>query len=259
MMPALFLAHAAPTFAVEENATTRFWATLPSLLPVKPKAILCLSGHWESSQPELSASTTIQHDFYGFPEPLYRIEWPLPEAVETTSWLEHRLVELEVEVTRRDRPIDHGVWVPLRKAWPNPTFPVCQLSLGQGQSPEWHVELGRKLAPLLNDNVLVVGSGGISHNLGRIAWRARENEAVQWADEFMLAVEEALATHNLELLCHPWQMPNGREAVPTLDHYLPLLVILGMASGQPLKRLHAGWGFGTLAMHSYGTGLAETA
>lgn len=258
-MPALFVAHAAPTFAQEENATTRFWADLPAQLPAVPKAVLCLSGHWETPSPALSCSTAIQHDFYGFPASLYSIDWPLVDAPDTAAWLQKTLAELGVDAAVENRALDHGVWVPLRKAWPEPPFPVYQLSLGQGKSPEWHLELGRKLVPLSQKGVLVVGSGGISHNLGRIAWQAKENEAVQWADEFMLAVEEALATRNLEQLCHPWQLPNGREAVPTLDHYLPLLVILGMAGDKPLRQLYAGWGFGSLAMHSYATAVAEAA
>lgn len=255
LMPAIFLAHAAPTFAVENNATTDFWAALPELLQEKPKAILCISGHWESDQPEWSGNPSIQHDFYGFPAPLYQIDWPLMQDQTMISWLRQRLAALGIEATESDRPLDHGVWVPLRAAWPEPPCPIFQLSLCTDLGTAWHVELGRKLAPLRNDGVLVIGSGGISHNLGRINWRAKENEAVQWADEFMLAVEEALATGDTELLCSPWLMPNGREAVPTLDHYLPLLVILGMAGDEKLRLLHAGWGFGSLAMHSYGLGV----
>ena len=254
-MPAIFLAHAAPTFAVESNATTDFWAALPGWLPAVPKAVLCLSGHWETTRPEWSGSTAIQHDFYGFPDHLYRLGWPLLQDRKLSSWLEQRLAALGVEAAESARPLDHGVWVPLRAAWPEPTFPVFQLSLCTGCGPVWHVELGRKLAPLRDDGVLVVGSGGISHNLGRIDWRARENEATPWAAAFMDAVDDAIAKGDTEALCNPWQLPHGREAVPTLDHYLPLLVILGMAGEARLQRLHTGWGFGSLAMHSYGLGV----
>ncbi|HKI62581.1 MAG TPA: class III extradiol ring-cleavage dioxygenase [Mariprofundaceae bacterium] len=255
MMPALFLAHAAPSFALEDNATTRFWAGLPELLPEQPRAILCLSGHWEASALMLSSSTSIQYDFHGFPEPLYQLDWPLPVDPETTAWLQDALADIGVDITHKERPLDHGVWVPLRHAWPKPSFPVFQLSISTPQGPRWHVELGRKLAPLKASGILVIATGGIVHNLGRIDWHAHENEAADWAAAFMRNADEAIRDSDIDALCDPWGLPHGPEAVPTLDHYLPLLVTLGMASGDPLRQLHAGWSFGTLAMHSYGVGL----
>lgn len=257
MMQALFLAHGAPTFALEDNATTRFWVGLPDLLPEQPKAILCLSGHWETAESELSGSTAIQHDYYGFPAELYRLDWPLLSDEETVAWLQAELARLGIEATSKNRPIDHGVWVPLKAAWPEPPFPVFQLSLCPGKGTHWHVELGRKLAPLREAGILVIGSGGICHNLGRIDWRAQENKATDWAAEFMQSIEEAIARKDIQALCEPEQLPHGREAVPTLDHYLPFLAILGMAGEARLTQLHAGWGFGSLAMHSYGLGMEQ--
>ncbi len=254
-MPALFLAHAAPSFAMEDNATTRFWAGLSGLLPEQPRAILCISGHWETTELTLSRSTSIQHDFYGFPESLYQLDWPLPDDPEMLAWLQDELAENGIDVICENRPLDHGVWVPLSRAWPKPPFPVYQLSICSAQEPLWHIELGRKLAPLRQSGTLVIGTGGIAHNLGRIEWHAAENEAPDWATAFMRSIDEGIRDDDIDALCDPWSLPHGREAVPTLDHYLPLLTILGMATAEPLQQLHAGWGFGTLAMHSYGTGL----
>jgi len=257
-MPALFLAHAAPTFAVEQNATTGFWAGLPELLPHPPRAVLCISGHWETVSPALSDSPAIQHDFYGFPAKLYQLGWQLPVQPATAAWMQHELAQLGIDIMRETRPLDHGVWVPLRQAWPEPSFPVYQLSICPANGTRWHIELGEKLAALREEGILVIGSGGLVHNLGRIDWHAAENEATDWAQQFMQAADTAIANRDLDALCDPWSLPHGSEAVPSLDHYLPLLVILGMAGNAPLRRLHAGWHFGTLAMHSYGFGLEVT-
>jgi len=259
MMPALFVAHGAPTYALVDNAATRFWATIPKLLPRPPKAILILSGHWESSTPKLSSSISIQHDFSGFSAGLYRVGWPLHDDPEMAAWMVDELAQLGIKVESENRPLDHGVWVPLKAAWPEPAFPILQLSLGSDESPAGHIELGRKLASLRKANVLVIGSGGISHNLGRIDWQAQENEANGWAAEFMQSFEEAVSRNDIEALSQPWELPHGREAVPTLDHYLPFLVILGIAGNNKLVPIHKGWGFGTLALHSYGLGLEAPA
>jgi len=255
MMPAIFVAHGAPTYALEDNAATRFWAAIPGLLPKPPKVILVLSGHWESPTPKLSSSISIQHDFSGFPADVYRLDWRLHDDPALAAWMLGELAQLGIKAESENRPLDHGVWVPLKAAWPEPAFPIFQLSLGSTESPAGHIELGRKLASLRQAGVLVIGSGGISHNLGRIDWQAQENEANGWAVEFMQSFEEAVSRNNIEALSQPWQFPHGREAVPTLDHYLPFLVILGMAAADKLAPIHKGWGFGTLAMHSYGLGL----
>ena len=130
--PAIFLSHGVPTFMMEENATTRFWQSLPTLLPGNPRAVLCVSAHWEAQKIKISSTTGssgIQHDFYGFPKPLYDMTWDEQEDEVTGSWLMGRLRQLQVEVIEESRPKDHGVWVPLATAWPKPDFPVYQLSL----------------------------------------------------------------------------------------------------------------------------------
>lgn len=256
--PALFLSHGAPTFMTEANATTRFWQSLPQRLPAKPRALLCVSAHWDAPQFSISGTqgkTGIQHDFYGFPDELYDIAWQEHEDNNTASWLLQRLRELGVEVAEETRPKDHGVWVPLKTLWPQPDFPVYQLSLNLAQGLDSHWALGQKLQALRDEGVLLIGSGGITHNLRAIDWHAAAECAAPWAAAFVAAVEAAIETGNRVALCQPWQLPHGKQNHPTVEHYAPLLVVLGAAEGEPVQALHRSWVYGTLALHAYGAGL----
>ncbi|HUX91068.1 MAG TPA: class III extradiol ring-cleavage dioxygenase [Gallionellaceae bacterium] len=254
--PALFLSHGAPTFMLEENATTRFWQSLPALLPEKPSAVLCVSAHWDAPQLRISGTlgkTGIQHDFYGFPSELYDISWDEHEDAETSAGLLRRLRQLHVEVAEDSRPKDHGVWVPLKTAWPEPDFPVYQLSLNLAQGLDSHWSLGQKLQALRDEGVLIIGSGGITHNLRSLEWNAAEDSTVPWAAAFVEAVEQAIASNDRAALCQPWQFPYGRECHPTIEHYAPLLVVMGAAGSEPVKALHRSWRYGNFALNAYGT------
>ena len=257
-LPAWFLAHGAPLHLLGESPVRRFWQQLPETLPHNPRAILCLSAHWLTRAPALSGLSPnpgIQYDFSGFPEELYRIQWSLHDDPDTDHWLSEqltqRLPDLQFEP---HRPLDHGVWVPLINAWPQPDFPVYQLSLCPDRGAHWHLELGRKLAPLRDEGVLIIGSGGLVHNLRRIDWHAQRGKPAAWAAAFMQAVETAIAEHDFEALCHPWTLPHGRDCVPTIEHYLPLLVTLGTATDEPVHPLYKEWEYGSLALHSYAVG-----
>lgn len=256
--PALFLSHGAPTFMLEENATTRFWRSLSALLQEKPRAVLCVSAHWDAPQLRISGTlgrTGIQHDFYGFPKALYDIDWEGREDNETAAWLIKRLRELKVDVLEESRPIDHGVWVPLKTMWPEPEFPVYQLSLNLLQGLDSHWDLGQRLRPLRDDGVLIIGSGGITHNLRALDWHAAGEAAEPWAAGFVEAVELAIAGNDRAALCKPWQLPYGKECHPTVEHYAPLLVTLGAADGEQVQTLHRSWMYGTFALNAYAAGL----
>lgn len=256
--PALFLSHGAPTFLLEENAATRFWQSLPVLLPAKPRAILCVSAHWDAPQLRISGTlgkSGIQHDFYGFPQELYGITWHEHEDAVTSAWLLHRLSELNVAVVCDNRPKDHGLWVPLKTAWPVPDFPVYQLSLSLAQGLDSHWALGQKLNALRDDGVLIIGSGGITHNLHAVDWNAAEGSAVPWAAAFVEAVEQAIARNDRVALCQPWQFPYGKECHPTVEHYAPLLIAMGAAAGEPVRAIHRSWKYGSFALNSYAAGL----
>lgn len=255
--PALYLSHGAPTFMLEENAATRFWQSLPALLPEKPRAILCISAHWDAPQLRISGTlgkAGIQHDFYGFPKELYDIRWDEHEDAETAAWLLQRLREMNVDVAEDSRPLDHGVWVPLKTAWPAPDFPVYQLSLTleQGLDAQW--ELGQRLAALRDEGVLIVASGGITHNLRALDWHSAVESAAPWASAFVEAVEQGIAGNDRAALCKPWQFSYGKESHPTVEHYAPFLVMLGAANGEPVQTLHRSWMYGNFALNAYGAG-----
>ena len=254
-LPAWFLAHGAPFHLIGEQAVRHFWQQLPDRLPGKPRAILCLSAHWLTASPTLSGSINspqIQYDFSGFPDELYRIQWPLQGDIETAQWLLTQLTDcLDSIESQPERPFDHGVWVPLISAWPEPDFPVYQLSLCPSRGTLWHLEMGRKLAKLREQGVLIIGSGGIVHNLGGINWQAEPGQATPWAAKFMQAIESAIIEQNYEALCDPWSLPHGRKCVPTIEHYLPLLVTLGACLDEQIIALYQNWELGSLSLHSY--------
>ncbi len=256
--PAIFLSHGAPTFMLEENATTRFWQSLPKLLPEKPRAILCVSAHWDTPQLRISGTlgkSSIQHDYYGFPESLYDITWDEVENSETSAWLMQRLRELSVDVVEENRPKDHGVWMPLKTAWPEPDFPVYQLSLNLAHGLESHWALGQRLQALRNEGVFIIGSGGITHNLRALDWHAADESVMPWAADFVGAVEAAIANNDRAALCQPWQFPSGKACHPTVEHYAPLLVILGAAEGESVRTLHRSWMYANFALNAYGASL----
>lgn len=258
-MPALFLSHGAPTFMMEENATTRFWQSLPGMLMSRPRAVLCVSAHWD--KPAFTISGTqgpvgIQHDFYGFPKELYDLDWHEHEDSETSAWLLKRLQELKVDVVEENRQLDHGLWVPLKIAWPEPDFPVYQLSLSLVQGLDTLWETGSRLQALRNEGVLIMSSGGITHNLRALDWHAAEGAAVPWAAAFVEAVDEAIAANDRERLCKPWQFSYGKECHPTIEHYAPLLFTLGAANGEQIQAIHRAWMYGTFALNAYGAGFS---
>lgn len=150
------------------------------------------------------------------------------------------------------RAFDHGVWVPLCRAWPAMDIPVFQLSLMHGWHGMDYLRLGRQLRPLREDGVLVIGSGSLTHNLHDIRLDAPENQPAPWAADFMDGLMDALHEANLNLLAEPWRLPHGHHALPTLEHYWPWLVIHGLADGH-LDPVFRRWLYGTLAMHSFAT------
>ncbi|MEJ2060615.1 MAG: class III extradiol ring-cleavage dioxygenase [Gammaproteobacteria bacterium] len=256
--PVLFVSHGAPSILLESNATTRFWADIPALLPEPPRAVLCISAHWLA--PVLSLGATgpapgVQYDFYGFPQACYEADW-IPHAdTVTAGWLREQLAGLDIEVEDQpDHALDHGVWIPLKYAWPEPTVPIYQLSLVAGADADWHWRLGEQLAPLREAGVLIVGSGGATHNLRTVDWSAPVGQAAPGPARFIAELETALAAFDRARLTAPRTFSTGAENHPTIEHYLPLAVACGAAGG-PLVPLHHDWSYGTLALHAYGHGL----
>jgi 4,5-DOPA dioxygenase extradiol len=225
-MPVGFVGHGAPTLAIDPGKggdLTRWANQMP-----EPRAILVISAHWEDT-PATAGTTSIRdlmYDFYGFPDELYELEYKspgAPELVERLSGL------IPGGVAQEDRPLDHGVWVPLLHMAPRADIPVLQLSLPSQQGAEGLFELGRKLAALRDEGVFILGSGNIVHNLGRL--RRGEGPAPRWATEFDQWATEVLAGEDFDaLIDYRQDSPGLRLAHPTEEHFQPLLVAAGAAS-----------------------------
>ncbi len=250
-LPALFLSHGAPTLAVEETDATRAWAALAAGLP-RPAAILAVSAHWDTPAPRAGSAERPQtiHDFHGFPPALYAQRYPAPGAPglarRVASLLEAAGLECALDPARG---LDHGAWVPLRWMYPAADIPVTQLSVQSRLGPAHHHALGRVLAPLRDEGVLVLASGGIVHNLREIAWGPAEPAA--WAAAFDTWVADRVAAGDVAaLLDYRRAAPQALRSHPTDEHLEPFFVALG-AGGLPGRRVALGMSMGSLGMDGY--------
>lgn len=256
LLPSLFVSHGAPDLALADLPAARFLAELGESLP-RPCAILVVSAHWERPVPAITASPapgTI-HDFLGWPRELYGLRYPAPGA----PWLAERVAGLLAEAglpleADPARGLDHGAWVPLMLGWPAADIPVAQLALIRGGDASAHLALGRALAPLRAEGVLVLGSGAAVHNLGALAPEGTPPPA--WARAFDTWLAEALAAGDREALCQfPAAPPTARAAHPTPEHLMPLFVALGAGGTDAgAVRLHDSWSYGSLSMAAYAFG-----
>lgn len=251
-IPAVFVSHGSPTLILDDVPARAFLASLGTLLP-PPKAIVAVSAHWTTDRPAVSANVrppTI-HDFYGFPEPLYRLHYDAAGAPQLAA----RVAELTGAVVDPDYGLDHGAWVPAMLGWPKADIPIFQLSVQPHRSPADHIALGRKLAPLREEGVLVMGSGSATHNLRRLV-RGRpgaEPAPEPWARQFDDWLAETLEKGDEQALAdYRQQAPHAREAHPTDEHFLPLHVAFGAAGpGARGQALHRSFTLGNLSMASY--------
>jgi len=225
-MPALFVSHGAPTLAVDHVAGADF-RRMAQALPT-PRAIVALSAHWLDAPATIGTRQRrpLMYDFGGFPQELYEVQYDAPAATE----LAERLQQLDPAMRRADeRPWDHGVWVPLVHMYPDADVPVVQLSLPRSWPPQKLFELGRTLAALRDEGVLVLASGGAVHNLGRVAWRG--GDAPQWATDFEGWLRERLDAGEIDdVVAFRERAPALRMAHPTDEHFLPMLVALGASA-----------------------------
>lgn len=226
-MPALFVGHGSPMNAIEDNPFRRGWGELAIRLP-RPRAVLCISAHWETTGVAVTASErppTI-HDFYGFPRPLFAVRYAAAGdpslARETALLLGEAGVRLDDE-----RGLDHGCWSVLLAMYPEADIPVVQLSLDSRQPASFHYALGKRLAPLRQQGVLVLGSGDIVHNLGVVDFG--RPDGYDWAVRFNDEVKKRIrARDDAALVAYETLGPEARLAVPTPEHYLPLLYVLAL-------------------------------
>lgn len=226
-MPALFVGHGNPMNALGDNEFARGWRAMVEDLP-RPKAILCISAHWETrgSAVNTAAAPETIHDFYGFPEALYRMRYPCPGSPQGAGAVAD-LVDVADVGEDPERGLDHGVWAVLCHMYPDADVPVFQLSLDATKPPRFHYHLGQELPPLRDEGILVMGSGNLVHNL-MMADLSTEEGSYPWAEEFDAEAAEAMLKGNHErLVDYQGFGKAGHLSVPTNEHYLPLLYILG--------------------------------
>ena len=251
-LPSLFVSHGAPTLALDPGETGAAWRRLAGTLP-RPKAVLCVSAHWTTTAPMVSAlsrNATI-HDFYGFPAPLYQIAYPAPGDPALAERVARLLSDAGMATgIDRARGLDHGAWVPLRLMYPEADVPAIQLSVQPGRDAAWHYRMGEALAPLRGQGVLILASGGAVHNLREIAWDGGPVPA--WAQGFDEWLAAALAEGRLAALIDWQRAPQARRAQPTNEHFLPLFVALGAAGkGARGERVHHGFTLGSMSMAAF--------
>ena len=250
MLPSVFVSHGSPMHALQPGAAGEAWKALAQRLP-RPKAILIASAHWETNLPMLTGSAKPEtiHDFYNFPEPLYRLRYPAPGAPQVASAAQALLKNAGIGASiDGSRGLDHGAWSPLLYAYPEADVPVVQISVQPALGPRHHVQLGKILRPLADEGVLLVGSGHMTHNLRD--WARGSGQPAPYAREFQAWVKEKLEEKDVEALVdYRSRSPHGARAHPTDEHFLPLFFALGAApdNAKP-ERLYDAIDSGVLAM-----------
>lgn len=228
-MPVLFVGHGSPMNAISDNPWTRTWKMLGEEIP-RPKAIVSVSAHWftPGSRVQRQEVPPIIYDMYGFPQELYEVTYPVAGNIILGSRLEK-----EIPATVDDSwGIDHGTWSVLVHMYPGADIPVLQLSIDRSAPAEAHYELGRRLAALRDEGVLVFGSGNVVHNLRLVDW-SMEQGGYPWADDFDTYIHDHILQRNDKAIIDFHQAGDcAVKAVPTPDHYYPLLYVLGASDGE---------------------------
>jgi len=254
-LPVLFLSHGSPMHAIQPGAVRAVWEGIARDLP-RPQAILIASAHWETDLPAVTGAAQPEtiHDFYGFPKPLYEIQYPAPGAPgvaeKALGLLNDNKFNASIDPIRG---LDHGAWSPLLYMYPKADIPVMQVAVQTALGPRHHIALGRALAPLARDGVLIIGSGHLTHNLRD---RVRDDNAggpAPYAVDFQDWVKQRIDAHALDELADYRRLsPDGVRAHPTDEHFLPLFVALGAAPGNySAARLYDQVEMGALAMDAY--------
>ena len=227
-LPTIFFGHGNPMNALHDNEWSRGWAAIGQRIP-RPRAVLSVSAHWYVPATALTAMAMPRtiHDFGGFPRELFEVQYPAPGNLGLVRRVREPLNPLEV---RADHSwgLDHGTWSVLRHVIPSADVPVVQLSIDESKPPEFHYGLGRLLRPLRDEGILVIGSGDIVHNLHTYAWGQRQAEPFDWALRFEERARElVLRGDHQPLVKYESLGPDAELSVPTPEHYLPLLYVLG--------------------------------
>jgi 4,5-DOPA dioxygenase extradiol len=259
VLPSFFIAHGAPSLAIEEHAYTEFLRELGSVLP-RPRAIVIFTAHWESKQQQISSAVHYDtiYDFSGFSEALYQIQYPASGDLTLSLEIQRLLLEEGIESSLNDqRGLDHGAWAPLHVMYPAADVPIVALSVNPNLTPEEHYRIGAALEPLRERDVLILGSGGTVHNLRKLD---RHNENPQeWSVQFDEWLAEQLETWHVEALYdYENRAPHARDSVPTAEHFVPLFLSMGAVDQErKAQLLHLGYQLGTLSLSCWMFGDSE--
>lgn len=255
-MPALFIGHGSPMNTLELNGFTKEWRVLGERLPA-PRAFLVVSAHWFFGATAVTAMPDPRtiHDFYGFPPELFAFQYPAAGAPDVALEIAEAVRPTWCGLDRDQWGLDHGTWSVLAHLRPQADIPVIQLSINALKPLSYHLELGTRLAPLRQRGIILVGSGNVVHNLGSLNWN-EPDRAFDWAERFDDAVAQELAT-DADAILKVTEHPDFGLAVPTPDHFIPLLYMAGIAaaSGERMSPLVRGYSMGSLSMTCYGIGM----
>ncbi|MCC6622296.1 MAG: 4,5-DOPA dioxygenase extradiol [Deltaproteobacteria bacterium] len=255
LAPAAFIGHGSPMNTLEDNRFTRAWRAFGATVP-RPRAVLVVSAHWYVGVTAVTAMARPRtiHDFFGFPAALETFEYPAPGAPDVAAEVAEAVKPQWCGLDQDAWGLDHGAWSVLAHVFPKADVPVVQLSLNATKDDAYHLELATKLAPLRARGILVLGSGNVVHNLRRLEWR-RPDAAADWAVRFDEAAREIVTTRPAEV-SRLREHPDFALAVPTPDHFLPLLYLAGLAAAANTGAdvIVDGYFAGSLSMTSYSIG-----
>ena len=260
--PSLFLSHGSPMMALEDSPTARFLDHLGTSLPTL-RAIVVASAHFIAASPTVTTTPHPEtiHDFGGFPRPLYEVEYPAHGAPALATEVTRLLSAAGFQPRTDDHlGIDHGTWVPLRRMYPQAQLPVVALSVNPAQTAEWHYRLGLALAPLREEGVLLIGSGGFSHNLRELDWQHSDAPAYPWVQAFTGAMRGKLLAGDVAGVLDWQSLPEARRNHPTTEHLYPLHFALGAGGvGAQATQLHQAVQMGGMAMDAFAFSTPEQA
>jgi 4,5-DOPA dioxygenase extradiol len=255
-MPALFIGHGSPMNTLERNGFTDAWRALGKTLP-RPRALLVVSAHWYFGATAVTAMPRPRtiHDFYGFPQALFDFDYPAPGAPDVAGEVAEVAKPLWVGLDQDQWGLDHGTWSVLAHLYPQADVPVVQLSINALRPLDYHVDLAARLAPLRDKGVMIVASGNVVHNLRMVQWK-QPNAAFDWAERFDDAVVAQLAAEPGDIL-KVREHPDYDKAVPTPDHFVPLLYLAGLAKAEASRTepIVRGYSMGSLSMTCHALGL----